>query len=79
MVAQICGMDLGVAKEVWPVLYTWEANDDKHWLLDVLDNIYTDFLRTNLASPDTARLAVLNMSFGMLYGEDDWNKKIRKY
>jgi hypothetical protein len=76
MLAQICGKDLGVAKDIWPVLYNWEYQDDKQWVLDALDHIYRDFITANTASPDTARLAVLNMSFGIATTQDDWIKDL---
>jgi hypothetical protein len=76
MLAQICGKDLGVAKEIWPILYNWEHANDKQWLLDALDDIYVDFFTANAPSPDTARLSVLNMSFGIETTEVAWISKL---
>jgi hypothetical protein len=77
MLAQICGKDLGLAKDIWPVLYNWEYQNDKKWVLDVLDYVYTDFMAANMASPDTARLAVLNLSFSIETIEQSWIKRFQ--
>ncbi len=67
VLAQICGSELGVAKDVWPALYNFDYENGYDYLIEALDHIYTDFLTTGVpSSPNGARLSVLNMSFGMV-------------
>ena len=64
MLAQVAGAQKGVAKYSWPIIYNWEAENDRFWVLDALDRIYVHYLTSSQTNSEIASLAVLSMSWG---------------